>query len=386
MKKNVQHIIVFVPFYTPYVGGIVSHSEEFTNAFAAEGVAVTVFVPQFKNLPKIQGGRDVRLIYYPAVELITHFPVPKIWTKKFWSAYCSLSDTKYDCVFSRTRFFPISLFAMLYAKTKKISWIHIEHGGNHIQQTGKGPIKFFSRLYDATLGRLIFRSCDQVISIAPTVHKFVTKYGRFDSPIIYRGLDMISYGRIHPDNSLKERFPNKIIVMWAGRMSYWKGVENIIQAIKLLAPETQNKFHCVLIGNGSERAHLEKMSRGLPISFLDSMPREKVIGLLKSSDIFIHSSYPGGGLSTALLEAMSCKNAIIASPYEGGEEVILHNDTGLLLQSNAPMDIAENLKILLANAGLRQQLGKKACEYVSRRFSWSNAVKLYIDVIQSLYK
>ena len=44
---------------------------------------------------------------------------------------------------------------------------------------------------------------------------------------------------------------------------------------------------------------------------------EEAIGILKISDIYIHSSFPGGGLSTSLLEAMNCKCAVIATKNEG---------------------------------------------------------------------
>ena len=64
------------------------------------------------------------------------------------------------------------------------------------------------------------------------------------------------------------------------------------------------------------------------------MPRKKAIGILKISNIYIHSSYPGGGLSTSLLEAMLCGCSVIATPNEGADEIIQNEINGILIKDN----------------------------------------------------
>lgn len=383
-ETQITSILEFVPFYTPYIGGMINHSEEFTKAFAAKGIHVTVVAPALRNFPLLPDEPRIRMVYYPAHELITHFPIPKVWTREFWQAWRSLKDRDYDCVFSRTRFFLITLVALIYARMKKLPWIHIEHGADHMQRIGNPLIKFFAQFYDATIGHLVLRSCDRVVAIAPGVYDFVARYGRKDAPIIYRGLDLPSYERIPPDFRMKNRYPGKVIVAWAGRMSSWKGVEHIIKAVAILSPSLRDMLQCILIGDGEKRARLEKMSAGLPVTFLGSTPRQEVIALLKATDIFIHSSHPGGGLSTSLLEAMACNNAIIASPHEGGRNVIIDNENGLLMEDTTPEYIAARLTLLLDHPLLRKQLGMRAYHSIKDRFSWDATVEKYLRVIKSI--
>jgi len=382
--KKISHILVFPPFSAPYIGGIVSHSEEFAQAFAARDIKVTMFVPLLPSLPQVRGIHNIRRIYYPAIEPILHFPVPKVWTLAFWHSLRQLEPCQYDCVFSRTRFFPITFITMLYAKTKNIPWIHIEHGTDHVQRLGTPATKFFSRLYDATIGRLVFKYANEVIAISPSVHIFLKSFGRTNSKIIHRGLDCRAYESISPDYSIRSHFPNKTLIMWAGRMSRWKGVHNSIKAIALLPRAIREQIVLVLIGDGEEQAQLQQLSKGLPVIFSGSLSRESVIGLLKSSDIFIHSSYEGGALSTALLEAMFCKNAIVATPHEGAPEVIVNGETGFLADNTSPQSIAQCLKILAADKDLIRALGERAHDYVQKNFSWGEAVNRYLEVIQSI--
>jgi len=110
--KKISHILVFPPFSAPYIGGIVSHSEEFAQAFAARDIKVTMFVPLLPSLPQVRGIHNIRRIYYPAIEPILHFPVPKVWTLAFWHSLRQLEPCQYDCVFSRTRFFPITFITI----------------------------------------------------------------------------------------------------------------------------------------------------------------------------------------------------------------------------------------------------------------------------------
>lgn len=378
--------MIFPPFSSPYIGGIVSHSEEFAQAFAAQGFKITLFVPQLASLPQLQSVLNIRRVYYPAIEIILHFPFPKIWTLTFWRAFGKLNRSHYDCIFSRTRFFPITFVAFVYAKIKKIPWVHIEHGTDHMQRLGTPTIKLFSRLYDATIGYLVFHCADSVIAIAPSVRDFLKKFGRTDVQVIYRGLDCDAYKNIPTNYSMRTRFPNKILIMWAGRMSRWKGVHNSIEALALLPQTMRDRIVFVLVGDGEERTRLQQLGKGLPVIFSGSLSRETVIGLLKSSDIFIHSSYEGGALSTALLEAMFCKNAIIATPHEGAPEVIHQGSTGLLTDNNSPKSISKCLQALLTDPHLRHTLGQSAHDYVQKNFSWNETVNRYLEVIKILQR
>lgn len=372
-------LLVFSPYYPPHMGGLESHADEFNRHLSQRGMDITVFTPRLPiSVPeKETRHRDVKILRFPAFEIIPNYPFPKFWSLRFWKLFRNLFEENFDIVISRTRFFSTSLLALVYAKIKKIRWVHIEHGSDFVQLSSK--IKtHIAKIYDLSFGKLIFRSSDLNISISQAVREFVERFDKRESPIIYRGIDIKGIEKIAPDMDFKNKYKDKVIIAWAGRLYKWKGVKNTIKAIKQLPAEIKKNIVFVIMGDGEDKDDLQKISDNSVI-FLGSIPREKVLGILKVSDIYIHSSDPGGGLSTSLLEAMCCGCGIIATKNEGAEEIITNNENGLLIEESDPDIIAAKITELLRNAEKIKALSKNAGENTQKLFLWEQTISKYLD-------
>ena len=381
---NDKKILIFSPYYPPHIGGLESHADEFNKYLSHEGADIVVFTPRLpQDAPESELKYDrVKIIRFPAFEIVSNYPLPKFWSPKFWSLFLGLFKKDFDITISRTRFFNTSLLTLIYAKIKKVPWIHIEHGSDFVKLSSQTKTSV-AKVYDYTFGFLIFRFSDLNISISKAVYKFVAQFDKRQSPIIYRGLDFESIDKISPDLDIKKEFENKTIVSFVGRLYQWKGVQNSIEAIKLLPQELKEKIVFLIVGDGEDFRHLKEISEKEPaIVLLGNMPRAKAIGILKVSDIYIHSAYPGGGLSTSLLEAMYCDTAIIATPHEGADEVILDNQNGLLIKNSDSKEISRQLILLLTNRELRQKLSQEAKENILKNFSWEKSIEKYINIIE----
>jgi glycosyltransferase involved in cell wall biosynthesis len=373
-------ILVFTAIYPPCIGGLGSHADEFNRHLASENTKITVFtcllIKDSAEYEKINEHLDI--IRFPAFEIVPNYPLPKFWKFKFWKLYLGLFKTDYELIISRIRFFNTSLLAMLLAKIKRIRWIHIEHTSNFTILSS--PLKsFIAKIYDLTIGRLIFRSSDLNISISRAVQKFVHKFDKRHSPIIYRGLNLDSIDSIHPDIDFKNRFKDKIIILTVARLYKWKGIEYSIEAIKNLSENIKKQIIFIVIGDGEDFSRLQKLCDESTI-LLGSMSREKAIGIMKVSDIYIHSALHGGGLSTSLLEAMYCSCAVIATPNEGADEVIdLREDT--LMEIPNITRIKEVLENIASDKEKRVLLGKKMRGNVIKKFSWDKSINTYKKLI-----
>ena len=278
-------ILVFCPYYPPHIGGLETHADEFNKYLSREGADITVFTPR---LPKESPTNEIRhnnvnVIRFPAFEIISNYPLPKFWSIKFWYLFSELFEKKFDIVISRTRFFSTSLLALIYSKIKRTRWIHIEHGSDFVLLSSKFKT-VIAKIYDYTFGFLIFKFSNLNISISKAVQKFVYKFDGKNSPIIYRGLDIETLDKIVPDLELKEKFKDKIIISFVGRLYKWKGVENSINAIKMLPRETRDSVVFLIVGDGEDFSRLKEISKNeSSIEMLGNLPREKVIGILKVS-------------------------------------------------------------------------------------------------------
>lgn len=376
-------LLIFCPYYPPHIGGLESHADEFNKYLSQRGIDIVVFTPHLPQdaLETEIRHNNVKIIRFPAFEIISNYPLPKFWNLKFWQLFFSLFRKNFDIVISRTRFFNTSLLALSYAKLKKVRWIHIEHGSDFIQLSSKLKTSI-AKYYDQLFGRLIFKFSDQNISISKAVQKFVHNFDKRESPVIYRGLDMDGIDSTNPYLELKEEYKNKVILVWTGRLYKWKGVENSVEAIKSLPEEIKDKIIFLIVGDGEDFAYLKKISTDeKAVALLGNLPREKAIGILKISDIYLHSAYPGGGLSTSLLEAMYCGCTIIATPNEGASEVI-NEKSGIIIADNSPEKIKIAIENIVLSEERRRQYALNSGENIREKFNWNYPINSYENIFK----
>ncbi len=382
-----MRIHIFSPYYPPHTGGLESHSEEFNRYLALKGVHITVFTPQLPlEAPTLEHIGSVRIIRFPACEIVPNFPLPKFWrfrTPHFWGLFRLLWQDHPDVVISRTRFFLSSFLALLYARLRHVPLVHIEHGSGFVKLSSRTST-LIAKLYDVTLGKFIFCHSHMNIAISKAVFNFIQKFDTRHTPIIYRGIDFSTIDSFPKNTSLRQQYPNKIIITTAARLYKWKGIENTLEAIRTLPTHLRDSLLFVIIGDGEDFSRLKQQSLELPVIMLGRLSRAETIGVLKATDIYVHSSFPGGGLSTSLLEAMYCGCTIIATPHEGANEVVVHQNNGLLLTDASITETQQALSRLLENAPDRHRYAEAAQRFIKNEFAWESSIKKYLSILESL--
>ncbi len=378
-------LLIFSPYYPPHTGGLESHSEEFNIALASKGVSLTVFTP----LLPIAGSFDesprpgIRVIRYPAFEIVSNFPAPKIWQPVFWKQLETLSQEDFDFVVSRTRFFLSSLLALAFAKYRRIPLIHIEHGSDFVQLSSRFKT-IAAKMYDLTFGRLVLHSSKINISISKAVQRFVARFDNRPSPVIYRGVDFTAIDSVSAEEMLRQQHSGKIILSTVARLYHWKGIAVSIEAIRKLPEDIRSKVVFLIVGDGEDFSRLQALSAGLPIVMLGRRKNEEAIGILKSTDIYLHSSFPGGGLSTSLLEALACGAAVIATRNEGAEEVVDHDRNGMLVEAPDSALFRTAIEALANDPARRSRYGQLARQSVRERFDWQKTAEQYLEILKGL--
>jgi len=186
--------------------------------------------------------------------------------------------------------------------------------------------------------------------------------------------------KIETNHDLKKKYQEKIIISFVGRLYKWKSVETSIMAVKSLPPALKNRVVFLIVGDGEDLEYLKNVSADEKnIEFLGNMPRNKAISILKATDIYLHSSKSGGGLSTSLLEAMYCGCAVIATPNEGASEVIINGSNGMLANNHS--EIAEKLEELI-ESGISVAYSDTAKKYIQNNFNWHNSISAYAKIFE----
>ena len=333
-----------------------------------------IFTPNTSNASSYEK-RGFEVIRYPAFFLTSNWPFPKFWRLDFWKKFFSLYSMDVDVVMTRTRFFFNSFMGAFFAKFRfsRKRLIHVEHGSDFVNVSSKF-VTWSSYFYDMTLGRFVFFLSNDVVSISRSSYRFVDKHFRKRPYLIRRGVDFSSIDGVEPESL------DSVSIVFVGRLYKWKGVDNIISAFSKCSNYSNANLY--IAGYGEDEEKIKKMcSKFDRVHFLGKVSFSRSASLMKGADIYVHGSYPGGALSSSLLQAMYCSCCVVASPNEGADEVV-DESNGILLKSNSVKELSKGLDKVISNKKLRKSLGSKAHEDIKEKFNWDRVIDKYEELLK----
>jgi glycosyltransferase involved in cell wall biosynthesis len=163
-----------------------------------------------------------------------------------------------------------------------------------------------------------------------------------------------------------------------------KGQRHLVDAAHLVLPQHPDA-RFIIAGEGELRAALEQQIRQhhLEKHVMLAGFRADILSLHKAFDVFVMSSVTEG-LGTSLLDAMACGKPVVATAVGGIPEVVVHEETGLLVPPRNPAAMAEAIVRLLSDAALRARMGAAGLARVGDCFSAETMVKNTLRVYQQL--
>ena len=235
---------------------------------------------------------------------------------------------------------------------------------------------------------------DKEVCVSKDVERFVRKYARIPAPkltTIYNGID---FADLHIAKNTEEKkralSVNQFnpIIGTVGHLTVAKGVIYLLKAFKLVLEDFPNA--CLLIvGEGHQEKKLKKLALELNINssvkFLGF--REDAIDIMNTMDVFILPSL-WEGMPNVILEACALGKPVVSTLTGGANEIIIDGKTGFLVSPKDWRNLAHCVKSLLKNQKMREELGNRGKEFVSRNFSLGRMVedteKLYEEFIKNI--
>jgi glycosyltransferase involved in cell wall biosynthesis len=202
--------------------------------------------------------------------------------------------------------------------------------------------------------------------------------------LLYNNADTLALGKAKPVPAARLRAlgipARRPLLLAAGMRRPHKGFDVLLKALDLYYASGTVKAHSVLLGDTAhaEPAHENQLKAlaGAPglQGRLSVLPAQRPFApWLKSADLFVSSSYWEGS-PLVVLEAMAAGKAILAT-RQGAGEVLEDGRSGWLVDAGDPHAMAQGLRILMADAGLRRRLGREARKQAVARFSLDSYVR-----------
>lgn len=166
---------------------------------------------------------------------------------------------------------------------------------------------------------------------------------------------------------------DKVLVTIAGQIIERKGVADLLHAWARLDGGVRGRAELLLVGDdvagqGEYRRAMEALAGqlGCPCRFAGF--QKNVADWLLATDIAVVPSH-AEPLGNATLEAMSHALPVLGCRVGGIPEMVVHEETGLLMPPRSPDELAAALARLITDAALRRRLGQQGRERCHEVFS-----------------
>lgn len=233
------------------------------------------------------------------------------------------------------------------------------------------------------LRQALYRKADAVVVQTNAVSTWAKGLARPDAVRVIPNPVVLETPHLPPRNTHSSRM-RTVVAM--GRLSKEKGFDLLLQAFAQCV-DTRSGWYLEIMGDGAERAKLEALAGTLGITdqvhFHGRVSNPTTI--LTCADLFVLSSRYEG-FPNALLEAMACGVAVVATDCPSGPRDIIRDAIdGLLIPVDNVDALSHAMGALMDNPEQRVRLGQRARE-VRDRFSVRTIMAMWDSLVQELCK
>jgi glycosyltransferase involved in cell wall biosynthesis len=166
--------------------------------------------------------------------------------------------------------------------------------------------------------------------------------------------------------------------VYCGRLDEWAG-RKILENIALWFEENNISVKVIVVGFPAEKVQLKN------IISLGTKVYKDIPSMLSLADVvlvpFPDEDYAHAASPLKLFEAMAMARPIVASNISGIQEVIKHDESGILVHPNDIEGWCEAILLLLKNSKLSKRLGQCARENVQKQYNWNVLAHQYTQVL-----
>jgi glycogen synthase len=245
-------------------------------------------------------------------------------------------------------------------------------------------------------------NADGVIAVSHSIKEDVQQlYGISPAKIrvIHNGIDL-DYYKPTFDREIISSYgidPDKPFVLFVGRITRQKGIIHLVNGL----PHLNRDIQVVLCAGEPDTEEIgmemkqrveevKATSKNQIIWISEFLPEDHIVVLNSHASLFACPSvYEPFGIIN--LEAMACNTPVVASAVGGIPEVVVHNETGLLVDFEGKdnfeprhpeqfsRDLAAAINQLLASPEKLKAMGIESRQRVEQHFSWKNIARQTLE-------
>jgi glycosyltransferase involved in cell wall biosynthesis len=181
----------------------------------------------------------------------------------------------------------------------------------------------------------------------------------------------------------KEEIPNKKHILFFGRLSHYKGIDVLLNAMPLVFKEFPNET-LIIAGSSENGYNLDKVIiekyKSRIIILNRYIPNKELVTLIQESK-FVVCPYLDATQSGVLMTSYALNTPVVATNVGAFIEYIEQNVTGILIPANNPSKLADAIKLALQNnfyKTMEESISKK-----NKTNMWINNKDIILDAYLS---
>lgn len=302
-----------------------------------------------------------------------------------------IRENKIDIIHARSRAPAIS--ALLAARICKIKFVTTYHG---IYNSNNSIKRFYNGIM--TKGDLIIANSNYTKEHLIREHKIDPENVR----TIYRGVDISRFDEknISPKkiSALLEKWGllnnENIRILLPARLTNWKGQKVLIEAANIL---NQKRIAAEYIFAGEDQGRTQYTqelkdlidSYNLSNRFHFIGHESDIPAAMNACDIIATPSIEPEAFGRTAAEAGAAARPVIATNIGGAKEVVVHNETGFLIDAGNANQLASHIEnLILMGAAGRELIGERAkkriCEMFPTMSLQQKTLQLYYELLNPI--
>ena len=256
--------------------------------------------------------------------------------------------------------------------------------GNDIERAAFDPSKFSHVMYT-------LQNADAMTTNASVLAKKAKAFVDREIHVIPNGIDVERFKPMERNEALAEALgvegQRSKVIGFVGELREKKGLATLLSGYAQIS-EKMPAFLLIVgeVREGEDKRLFEEFqitNPKSPITVTGHVPHNDLPAYYSLIDVFAHPSLRDG-MPNAVLEAMACGRAVIATPVGGVVDVIEDGKNGVFINVNDADDLAKKFRRLLGDSERRTQLGKNARESIADRFTSMQELQANLDVYRKV--
>jgi glycosyltransferase involved in cell wall biosynthesis len=366
--------------YAPHIGGVETTVTTMAEGLCRKpGISVEVLVCNPQRSVRVQHSvvNGVSVTYAPRWGTLASLPASPTYMMH-------LSRMSGDILHVHEPFPWVDLAATLFPRIRRqFRRIVVTWHGDVVRQ------RWALSVYKPLLGRF-FPLVDRILVSSPVLaenSEFLEPY-RDKCEVLPLGVDLDwtrNRSRRAEQVELIKRQHAAPIVLFVGRLVYYKGIQFLVEAMAGVPGA-----HLIIIGSGPLRAQIEQQITALAlndrVTIMHHLDAEDLHAYYEACDLFVlPSTERSEAYGLVQVEAMASQKPVISTEIHTGTTFVnLDGVSGVVVPPRDACALAGAVRGLLANEGLRGQLGRRGEERALREFSASRMVDRLVDVYERL--